>query len=71
MIQVLIQLIIYLLIIGVIFWAVRYIADSLPLDPTIKNMINVVITVIAVIVVLIVLLNLLGMLTGLPLPKVG
>ena len=68
MIQILISLVIYLLIIGVVFWAIRYIANALPLDPVIKNMINVVITVVAVIFVLIVLLNLLGMLS-VPLPK--
>lgn len=69
MIQALISLLIWLLIIGVIFWAVRYVAATLPLDPAIRTMINVVITVVAVIVILVVLLNLLGVMTGIPLPR--
>lgn len=69
MIQALISLVIWLLIIGVIFWAVRYIASTLPMDPVVRNVINVVLTVVTVVVVLIVLLNLLGVMTGVSLPR--
>ena len=73
MIAILINIVIWLLIVGVVFWAIKYIASILPLDPTIKRAIDVVITVFAVIVVLIILLNLIGMLThvDLNLPRVG
>jgi hypothetical protein len=70
MIHALIVLIIWLIIAGVVLWALRYIASALPLDPTIRTVINVVATVVAVIIVLVALLNLIGIVVpGIDMPK--
>jgi len=71
MIRALIELIVWLIIAGVVLWAARYIANALPLDPIIRNIINVVATVVAVIIVLIALLQLIGVvIPGVDLPRV-
>jgi hypothetical protein len=72
MIRALIELIIWLIIAGVVLWAARYVANALPLDPTIKTIINVVATVVAVIICLIALLNLIGVvIPGIDMPKLA
>lgn len=60
MIGALISLIVYLLIVGVIYWAVTTILGLIPLPPPIKQVINVILIVILVLIVIYALLGLIG-----------
>ena len=64
MIGVLIQLVIYLIIVGVIYWAVTTILGVVPLPDPIRTVINVVMIVILVLIVVYALLGLLPALGG-------
>jgi len=72
MITALILLVVYLVLLGVVVWALRYVVAAIPLDPTIRNVITVAITVIAVLIAVILVLNmvlpLLGVHSPLPAP---
>lgn len=61
MIESLIYLIIVLIIAGVVIWGARSILAVIPMDPTIKRVVDVLIVVIMVVIVLVVLLRLVGM----------
>ncbi len=61
MIGTLIQLVIYLIIVGVIWWAVTTILGVIPLPEPIKTVINVVMIVILVFIVVYALLGLVPM----------
>ena len=60
MIAALINLIIYLLIIGVIYWAVTTILGLIPLPEPIAQVIRVILIVILVLIVVYALLGLIG-----------
>jgi len=72
MIVALILLVVYLVILGVVIWALRYIVSAIPLDPTIQNVIMVAITVISVLIAVVLVLNtilpMLGVHSPLPAP---
>ena len=58
MINVLISLIIYLIIVGVLYWAVTTILGVIPLPEPIKQVINVLLIVVLVLIVVFALLSL-------------
>jgi len=60
MISALISLVVYLLIVGVIYWAVTTILGLIPLPEPIKQVINVILIVILVLIVVYALLGLIG-----------
>ena len=68
MIQSLLMLVIYLLVIGLVFWLLDYVLQMLPIPDPFARIIRVILVVIAVIIVVMLLLNLIG---GLPALKVG
>jgi hypothetical protein len=57
----LLTLVIVIILVGVALWAVN---TYLPMDPKIKQLLNVLVVIVAVIVVIVFLLNLLGYSTG-------
>ena len=57
MISALILFIVYIILLGVVVWALRYILNAIPMDPTIKNVAMVAITVVSVLVAVILVLN--------------
>ena len=65
MIPALIQLIIWLLVVGILYWLVVYVVDSFIPDPP-GRIIKVVVLVVLAIVVILALLNLIGVETGMP-----
>jgi uncharacterized membrane protein YwzB len=65
MIPALIQLIIWLLIVGLLFWLLTYVVDNFIPDPP-ARIIKVVVMVVLAIIVILALLNLLGIETGMP-----
>ena len=60
MIGALINLIVYLIIVGVIYWAVTTILGLIPLPDPIKQVIQVILIVILVLIVVYALLGLIG-----------
>ena len=70
MIPALIQLIIWLLIVGILYWLVVYVVDNFIPDPP-GRAIKVVVLVVLVIAVILALLDILGVHTGVNMPKMG
>lgn len=70
MIGALINLIVWLLVIGILYWLVIWIIDSIPIPDPPARMIKIVLVVIIAIVVILLLLQLLGGVTGIDLPEV-
>lgn len=60
MIEPLIQLVVYLVIAGLIWWAVSTIVNAIPMPEPIKTVVNVVMIVIVCLIVLYALLGLIG-----------
>jgi len=60
MVETLIQLVVYLVIAGLIWWAVSTIINVIPLPEPIKTVINVIMIVIICLIVLYALLGVLG-----------
>jgi hypothetical protein len=70
MIGALLQLIIYLLVLGILYWLVVYVIDAIPIPDPPNRIIKLVLAVVLAIVIILMLLNLLGISTGgLNLPK--
>lgn len=57
MIVALILLVVYLIILGVVVWALKYVINAIPMDPTIRNAITVAITVVSVLIAVVLVLN--------------
>lgn len=60
MIEALISLVIYLVIAGLIWWAVSTIVNAIPMPEPIKTVVNVILVVIICLIVLYALLGLIG-----------
>jgi hypothetical protein len=70
MIGALLQLIIYLLVLGILYWLVVYVIDAIPIPDPPNRIIKLVLAVVLAIVIILMLLNLIGISTGgLNLPK--
>lgn len=71
MIAALINLIIYLLIFGVLFWLVIYVLDAIPVPQPLNRIIRIVLVVVACLIVILLLLQLVGIgSSGMSLPKI-
>jgi len=73
MIGALINLIIYLLVLGILIWLVMYVIDAIPIPDPAGRMIKLAVMVVAVIVIILLLLQLIGMggSGGFSLPKLA
>jgi hypothetical protein len=60
MIETLLTLVIYILIIGVIFWLIDYVIQMVPLPAPFAQVVRVILAVVAVIIVILLLLRLVG-----------
>ena len=60
MVSTLIQLVIYIVVVGVIFWLLRYLIANVPMDEPFRRIANIALTVIGVLIVVLILLNFLG-----------
>lgn len=72
MIAGLINLIIYLLVLGIVVWLVFYVVDAIPLPEPLNRIVKLAVTVIVALVVILLLLQLVGVggVGGIDLPKV-
>lgn len=66
----LVNLIIYLLIIGILLGLVYWVIDAIPLPEPINRIIKIVIVVLCALIVIVLLLDLVGVNTGVDLPSV-
>jgi hypothetical protein len=70
MISGLISLIIYLLVLGLLYWLVIYVVDTIPIPDPPARIIKIALMVLMVLVIIVLLLQLLGGGTGLNLPQI-
>ena len=71
MIMSLITLIVWLCVIGLLYWLVIYVIDTIPIPDPPARIIKIVLMVLMVLVVIILMLNLIGVSTGVNMPKLG
>ena len=71
MIGALVNLIVYLLIVGILIWLVIYVVDAIPIPQPLNRIIRVAVVVVAALIVILLLLDLLGVGGGLTLPKLA
>jgi hypothetical protein len=71
MISALITLIVYLLVIGLLYWLVIYVIDAVPIPDPPARVIKIALMVLMVLVIIVLLLQLLGGNTGLNLPRIN
>jgi hypothetical protein len=69
MISALITLIIYLLVIGLLYWVVIYVIDAIPIPDPPNRIIKIALMVLLVLVIIVLLLNLIGVGGNLQLPR--
>ena len=69
MISALINLIVYLLIVGVLLALVYYVLDAIPIPEPINRIVKIVIVVLACLIIILLLLQLVGVGGGGGLPK--
>ena len=71
MIVALINLIIWLLVLGILYWLVIWIIQAIPIPDPPAKMIRIVVTVLIVIVAVLLILRLVGIDAGLDLPRLN
>ena len=64
MIQSLIYLVIYLIVVGVILWLLRYLVSVIPMDEPFRRVANIAIIVIGVLIIILLLLSFTGLIDG-------
>jgi len=68
MITGLVTLVIYIIVVGIILWLLRYLVNTLPMDAQFQQVANVIILVVGVLILILLLLNFVGLVDG-GLPK--
>jgi len=71
MIGALITLIVYLLVLGVIWYLVDYVIGAIPVPDPPARIIRILLVVLFCIIIIVLLLNFIGVSTGVSLPKMG
>lgn len=71
MIASLIQLVIWIVVLGLVFWLLNYLIDTIPLPDPFHKVAKVIIAVVAVLIILVLVLQLLGISTGFPPLRTG
>ncbi len=71
MISALISLIVWLLVVGILYWIVIYVLDAVPIPDPPNRIIKIVLAVVLALVVLLAVLDLLGVHSGVNFPRIG
>ena len=71
MIAALINLIVYLLVVGLLYWLVLYVIDTVPIPDPPARIIKIALMVLMVLVVILLLLQMIGGVSGIDLPKLA
>jgi hypothetical protein len=69
MISALITLIVYLLVLGLLYWLVIYVLDTIPIPDPPNRIIKIALMVLMVLVIIVLLLNMLGVGGDLHMPR--
>jgi hypothetical protein len=69
MISALITLIVYLLVLGLLYWLVIYVLDTIPIPDPPNRIIKIALMVLMVLVIIVLLLNILGVGGDLHMPR--
>jgi uncharacterized membrane-anchored protein len=64
MVSGLISLVIYIIVVGIILWLLRYLVGALPMDEQFRTVANMVILVVGVLILILLLLNFAGLING-------
>jgi hypothetical protein len=71
MISAFITLIIWLLVIGILYWLAVYVLDAIPIPDPPNRIIKIVLIVVIALVVILMLLDILGVQTGVNIPRLN
>ena len=71
MISALITLIVWLLVVGILYWIVVYVLDAIPIPDPPNRIIKIVLAVVLALAVLLMLLDLPGVHSGVTFPRLG
>ena len=71
MISALITLIVWLLVVGILYWIVVYVLDAIPIPDPPNRIIKIVLAVVLALAVLLMLLDLMGVHSGVTFPRLG
>lgn len=71
MISALITLNIYLMVLGLLYWLVIYVIDTIPIPDPPARIIKICLMVLMVLIIIVLLLNILGGSTSLNIPKIS
>lgn len=71
MIDTLVNIVIYILVVGLIFWLLNYLIDNLPMQDPFRRVAKMVLMVCGVLILIVLLLGLLGGSTGVPRIRIG
>ena len=64
MITSLIYLVVYIIVLGLVVWLLKYLIDAMPLDEPFRRIAHIALLVISVLIVILLLLNFIGVLDG-------
>jgi hypothetical protein len=64
MITSLVSLVVYIIVIGVVFWLLSYLIDNLPMDEPFRRIAKIVLMVLSVLIVIVLLLQFVGAIDG-------
>jgi len=64
MIQSLVYLVIYIVVLGIIMWLLRYLVDAIPMDEPFRRVANIAIVVVGILILILLLLNFTGLIDG-------
>ncbi len=71
MIGALINLIVWLLVLGILYWLAIYVINAIPIPDPPARIVKIALTVLICIVAVLVILNVFGLGGGLDLPRIG
>ncbi len=56
----LINLVVYLIVIGLVFWLLSYLVDTVPMQPQFRQVAKIALTVVGVLIIIVILLQFVG-----------
>jgi len=70
MITSLIMLIVYIIVVGLVFWLLNYLVDNVPMDEPFRRIAKIALMVVGVLILILILLQFAGVIDG-GLPRLG
>ena len=70
MITSLIMLVVYIIVVGLVFWLLNYLIDNVPLDEPFRRIAKIALMVVGILILILILLQFAGVIDG-GLPRLG